>query len=211
MSSSKADRTFGTLAAALAGAVLVTGVALAGHDEPKKAQAATMRLVTTFDACEAPDAVTGGAGLPACAAVATDTQCGIDPKKGHGTISANVLGNADILVKVSVTGLTNCDGETLRPSAVVQVTTDNCVGHASCTTTLVSTSDLPGTGLGACVVQKGRCHINTTFNTAAGADILAPGSKVGIEVFDCGLDRITSGGVPIDPAVPTLSCGLLSE
>ena len=196
------------VSAGILGAVLIPGIVFAEHDEPERARGISSSLVKTYEPCTRPNTTIGRFRLPACSPpVPSDTKCGID---GRGEISAQVLKNSDIRIRVNVTGLTNCEGEQLRSSAAIQATSHNCAGEEKCTSVILATDIGQGSDRATCVVRSGRCVIDTTVNTALGAETVQAANEAGVEILDCGMDRITSEGVPIFPVIPTLSCGLLA-
>ncbi len=189
----------GALGAALA-IVLANGVALAGHNEPKQAKKFQSALVRAYAPCVAPNDATPNLVIPACSpAVALDPVCGIDASEGKGSLQVTVLAQGDLKIKVNVTELTGCDGETLDFVTSARLTTDNCAGGGDCTAV-----DLIDLVVGSCVVANGKCKINTTVNTVI-PGALTPGNNLGIEILGCGLVRTTGVGAP----ARTLSCGVL--
>ena len=197
--------SIGVLGGAIVGGLLISGVALAGHNEPKEAKEFKTSLVRAFAACTAPNDFTLNPGLPACMpAIPEDSVCLIDPVNGFGELLVQVL-NGDVKIQVIVDKMIGCDGETLDAVATVQVTTDNCAFGADCTSVVVP--DLP---VASCVVSGGKCEIDTTVNTVMPGSFVV-GDNVGIEVLGCGLKRTTLGSVPLLPAAQkrTFSCGIL--
>ncbi len=194
--------TLGTLPLAITAGLLVAGAALADHNQPREAKSFSVSFVRAYEPCEAPNDTATALGIPACTpAVPLDPVCGIDPQKGRGFANARVIPGADTRVRVFVKGLTDCDGETLTVVAGSRETTDDCASGDSCTTVDIDFA------LGSCVVENGRCRINTTVNEFLGFPVFAPGARTGIEVRSCGLVRTTGPGAPAQ----TLSCGLLVQ
>jgi len=86
----------------------------------------------------------------------------------------------------------------------VRTTSDACASGNPCTTE--DQEDLP-LGVACCTVQKGKCKIKTTINTALPGAIVA-GNRTEITVGQVGLLRTTGSPSPIGPA---FRAGLLFE
>ncbi len=198
--------SIGVLGGVIAGGLLISGVALAGHNEPKEAKELKTSLVRAFDSCPnatvpIPNDTTPNLGLPACSpSVPLDSVCGIDPVDGFGEVLTQSL-VGDVKVQVVADKLTaGCEGETLAFVATTRITTDGCTSGGDCTAIDVT---LP---VGSCVVSGGKCEIDTTVNSEIPGSLVV-GNTVGFEVFGCGLVRTTGAGAPAQ----TLSCGILVE
>src|SRR5262245_19543462 len=110
-----------------AGVALLWGLALADHEEPKKAKTFKVELLTAYEDCTGGRHLTDPPGLilPACDAVRSDPTCGffIDPvsgAKGSGACSSKAVDSNgdgkldDIENKCVISKLTDgCDNEVL--------------------------------------------------------------------------------------------------
>lgn len=172
------------------GVALMVSPALGVRNIPKKAGKYQITVVQGVQACTSPN--TKAPGLLATAAcdpvVPADTTC-VFTEKGSGKIAAKA--KDDIAVQAKLSGLNDdCNGESL--CAVVDVTTsaNGCQSSGDCTT--IAQTDLP-LGVACCTVDKNKCSIKTTVNTAL-PGALVPGKSSEFIVGRAGLSR-TGGGV----------------
>jgi hypothetical protein len=195
-----------SVATAVAGALVMAGVARAHHDEPSQARFFTSSLVRAYETCDGADvnAMTPG-GLPACTpGEALDTVCNMDGDGAKGMVDITPEQH-DLRVKVVIHGITGCEGERLLFFVDVNVTSDNCVdlmGKAvqdNCT--LVGPNTIP---LGDCIVANGRCSMDTTLETLFPFINALGGNDIGFRIDRCEIVRLTGGMF-----VPFLRCGVL--
>jgi hypothetical protein len=176
----------------------------AQRNEPKKANKFQSTLVTSYELCAVPnDATGGGLALPACSpAVATDTQCTLGPRS-VGKLLGKVSKFGDILLNAKLTDIQNCEGESLCAVASLQATTNNCVSNDPGGCTTIAIPDLPFPDPACCVVNKRKCKIKTTVNTAI-PGVLNSGDLTSITLSGCGLGRTTGTAAGI-----VARCGVL--
>ncbi|HXJ34480.1 MAG TPA: hypothetical protein VMS22_10635 [Candidatus Eisenbacteria bacterium] len=194
---------------AVAGVLVLGGVAGAFHDEPKRAKTLKAPLVTAYQQCTAPNTTTMGVpALPACyPAVRSDPLCGFvngSLLAGYGKASGRARPNGDFKIDITLRGINSgCEGQTLCGLILVRATTHRCA-QGPCTT-----ADLPFQGsspTACCIVVDGACNVSTTINSEV-LGTLVVGDRTGIEVFGFGIRR-TSG--PNPPTGYTFSSGGLT-
>jgi len=176
---------------------------------PKKANKYQATMINGVVACTAANTTLPGIlASPACdPVVPNDTVCQFSEKngklKGKGKVQAK--SKDDVAIKAKLVKVTeSCNGETLCAVASVTVTSDNCASSGSCTGE--KSVDLP-LGVACCTVEKQKCKIKTTVNTALPGALVA-GNATEIIVGEVGLLRTT--GSP-SPAGPAFRAGLLFE
>jgi hypothetical protein len=172
---------------------------------PKKANKFQATMVTGVQACTAANTTLPGALMtPGCdPVVANDTVCQFAEKNGKLKGKGKVLAKAkdDIKLKAKLVNLTDsCNGETLCAVATVTTTSDNCASGGSCTG--VTSIDLP-LGIACCLVEKNKCKIKTTVNTAL-PGALVPGNYTEFIIGEVGLKRTGA-------SAPAFKGGLLLE
>jgi hypothetical protein len=192
-----------SIVSAVAGGVLLSGVALAAHTEPAKATKTQFALVNAFVQCNAPNTTTQASGVSACTPVSpTDGTCAL-MATGTGKLSLSVTGspakgNQAIKVGATVKGLSaGCEANQLCFVLSYRATNDDCP-EGSCTSSDLLNWEPPGA---CCTVAGGACKISSAVN-AANLD-LADGKNTGLEFLGCGLKG------PFAFFGPSLSCGLL--
>jgi hypothetical protein len=183
-----------------AGGVLVTvglfaSTSLARPISPKKANKYQATVVTGVEACSAANTTAPGALMTAACdpVVASDSVCQFTEKAGKPKGGGKVLAKAkdDIKINVKVKGITEtCNGETLCAVASVRTSTNNCASTGDCST--IPQPDLP-LGIACCLVEKQKCKIKTTVNTAL-PGALVTGNSTEFIIGEVGLKR-TGGGV----------------
>jgi hypothetical protein len=191
---------------AVAGCMLLSGIALAGHTEPAKVKKAQFQLVNAFLPCFAPNDTNQSNGAPACSPALPVDTCSLSAT-GSGRLSAAKTGSAskntqDIKFTAALSGLTAaCENNQLCITISFRATSDDCSG-GSCTL-----PDLNNVALDAnascCTVSGGKCKISTTLLTGAPGPF-GKGKNSGIELLGCGLKTL----FPFFGA-PVMSCGLL--
>jgi hypothetical protein len=142
------------------GALLCAIPALATHSQPDRAEVLAGRLVTAYERCTAPNAMTDGS-VPACVPpVRSDPLCGFG-ERGRGKFKVKVHRASPttgefITFKAVITGLDpQCQGEELSFDVQVSRSTGhNCQG-AACTVV-----DFPAAAtMATCIVDaRGRCR-----------------------------------------------------
>lgn len=191
----------GTVAGAVACAIVVGNVALATHIEPERANKKyIVELVTTYAPCEHPNDYTASIPIPACSPVVrNDPLCSFEPDVGRGKFVGKVRYTGDITIKGVINGLSaGCEGLAFAAVVGVRITTEDCVQGESCTT---GDFEMP---IGNCIVAGGQCRVRSSVNTLL-PGTLRPGDNEGFELLGCGLVRNTGPGAPVQ----TLSCGLV--
>ena len=194
---------------------VATGIASANHSEPGKGRSVKMPLVAAYEPCTAPNTLTAGANpVPACTPpVRSDPYCTFDLpnlQNGSGKASAVSLMNGDIQLKLSARGLgLGCEGHTLCGAISIRATTDRCQSGTACT--VIDLIDYPATApTGCCIVSGGSCKLKTTIN-AIRFDTVRPGDRAGVELYGCGLKRVSlADGETEPPAHLSFRCGPLA-
>ena len=178
----------------------------ATHDEPAKAKAMKVPLVTAYAPCTAPNTLTDGP-IPALACappVRSDALCGFE-NRGVGKALGVARANGDVRLVFTLQGLgPGCDGRRLCATADVRSTTDRCQGFPCPAVDLVNVTTVSDSN--CCTVVGGSCKIRTTVNSEV-IGTLEPGETAGLEVLGCGLTRIDGPNLPTGR---TFSCGLLA-
>ena len=195
------------LGVAVLGVTLLAVPGSAIRSDPGKAKKFQGSLVSAYVECTAPNTTTVGVGLAACQpADLVDDVCSIQAD-GGGKLQAKADTKVgDLKVKAKLKGIANCEGETLCVVASVRVTTNNCTAGPDCT--VVDLNDFPLVGgpiPACCTVDKGKCNIKTTLNSALPVPALALGQNTSFEVDGCGLTRTTGTSSPARLA----RCGVL--
>jgi len=162
---------------------------------PKKANKYQATIVQGVEACTAANTTAPGLlGTPACdPVVPSDPNCVFDAK-GGGKVLAKSKDDIKIqakLKKLVNEGANSCEGETICAVASVRTTSNGCLSGNPCTT--IDQNDLP-LGVACCTVQKGKCKIKTTVNTAL-PGALVQGNQTEIIVGQVGLIRTGGPGV----------------
>jgi hypothetical protein len=174
------------------GLVGLSGVALAGHNEPVKATRLLGKLVTAYSQCTAPNDTWGFVLFPAChPTVRSDAGCGYDPANSNASGQMNLIVNGREGVRISarVKGLAaGCEGEQLHAVIDVRISSHDC---ASADPLGCTTVDLPNYPLSAgCIVIGGECTIHSI--TDAFSLLVDAGKENGYELLGFGLQRFTS-------------------
>jgi hypothetical protein len=181
-------------------AALVLPVGEAAADFSTTAKIFKAEIVQSYAPCTAPTTQTD-TGFSACLApTVTDTGCRFT-SIGRGKFKL-VASPGDVRVFATAKGIdVSCEGLTLSLVISARMTTNDCPPGAvpGQTCTMV---DLADYALGTCTVQRGRCDLNTTFNS--GATVFSANNRTSIEVLGCGFVRTTGLGAP----VRTFSCGV---
>ena len=199
-------RKISLVAASLFAVAAVAGPALGQRDVPKKANKYQATIVQGVEACTAANTILPGiAGTPACdPVVPSDPGC-VFEAKGGGKLLAKSKDDVKIqakLKKLVSEGVQSCEGQTLCAVASIRTTSDACDSGNPCTGE--DQEDFP-LGVACCLVQKGKCKIKTTINTALPGALVA-GNRTEIIVGKVGLIRTTGS-----PAGPAFRAGLLFE
>jgi hypothetical protein len=159
---------------------------------PKKANKYQATMVNGVEACTTANTTAPGAlSTAACdPVVASDSLCQFGPEgKGSGKVQAKA--KDDVAIAAKLGGVTaTCEGETLCAVAGVRTSSNGCASTGDCST--ITQPDLP-LGIACCQVEKGKCKIKTTVNTAL-PGALSLGKATEIIVGEVGLAR-TGGGV----------------
>ena len=190
----------------------LSGVALAGHNEPAKASKVQGKVVTAYNECTL---LNGNdftsVGFPAChPSVRSDPGCGYDPTNASrsGQMKFIATGSGDIKIIVKAKGLNaGCEGETLKAVGNLRVSLDDC-GSADplgCTVLDLDLTAIPA--IPGCVVTGGACSINATV--PAGTNFVA-GAHTGMELVGFGLKRTTNLNSPA-PTGRTFTSGILLQ
>jgi hypothetical protein len=178
------------------GIALIAGPAVGQlRNVPKKANKYQATIVQGVEACTVANTIAPGALMtPACdPVVPSDPNCLFDAK-GGGKVLAKAKDDIKIVAKLKKLvneGANSCEGETLCAVASIRTTADACGTGNPCTT--IDQDDLP-LGLACCQVQKGKCKIKTTVNTAL-PGALVPGNRTEFTIGQVGLKRTGSSGV----------------
>ncbi len=177
------------------GVAFLVGPAMGQRSVPKKANKYQATIVQGVEACTATNTTAPGIlSTPACdPVVVSDPGCVFD-NKGAGKVLAKSKDDIKISAKLSKLvneGVNSCEGETLCAVASVRTTSDACGSGNPCTT--VDQEDLP-LGVACCTVQKGKCKIKTTVNTAL-PGALVPGNRTEFILGQVGLLRSGAPGV----------------
>ncbi len=163
---------------------------------PKKANKLILSVVEGVEACTAATTTSGGIiNLPACDTTPSDSTCHFTTKngklKGLGLVKA-IAKKGDIFLNVKVNGINDeCNGESLCAVASFRATQDNCTSTDACTAE--DQTDFP-LGLSCCTVEKGKCKIKTSVNSALAGAINA-NNLPSYTINGVGLAR-TGGGIP---------------
>lgn len=180
------------------GLVGLSGVALAGHNEPAKANRLLAKLVTAYSPCTAPNDMWVGL-VPAChPTVRSDAGCGYDPANSNafGQMKLVVTGSGDVKISARMKGLAaGCEGESLQAVIDVRVSSDDCASADPLGCTIVDFPNFPLSA--ACIVTGGECTIHST--TDAFSLLVNAGNENGFELLGFGLKRSTS----VNSAAPT--------
>ena len=142
---------------------LLAGVAPADHNEPFKAKAVKVNLVTAYEPCTSPNTMTDD-NIQACAPpVRSDPLCSFSG--GQGSVQIKTIDQRGFQIKLKVKGLEEaCDGATLTFLASARNTSHNCAG-IPCTAV-----DQPSVSLGTCTVQRGVCIVFGVLIFPGGAE-----------------------------------------
>src|SRR5262245_55519062 len=190
----------------VAGLGALASVALADHEEPKKAKTYKVELLTAYNDCTGGSFSTDPPGLilPACSAVRSDPTCGffIDPvagPKGSGKCSAKLVDANDdgtpddIESKCSLAKLTDgCDNEVLTLVANTNATSNDCSAAPGSSCSVGQATVLPDFAIGTCLVDsKGnKCKMGPVrVNSFAGTTVLEAGKNLGLEILNTKVKR----------------------
>lgn len=173
------------LVVCLAGSTLALMPADALVNQPDKGKNFKINLMTAYEPCTVPNAMTDD-GFDACTPpVRSNPTCGFDGGLGKVQLKALTVGNTDFRLKLN--GLESaCDGATLNFFISFRKTGVHC-GIAECTM-----ADVVGHPLGSCSVNNGICKANGQQFLPGGAD---PGQYQILEVYveQNGARTFTSG------------------
>jgi hypothetical protein len=193
----------GSVAALLIGLLVGASSAWAQVPVVDSAKQLTFKLVNVVPRCVFPDTTDPTSGLSACTYSPPVGVCQLGPK-GKGSFALlrktnKATGRDDILIKIKVSGLENCEGLNLVPKTNVRKL------HSNCPTMTCINQDTTEVGLSepqfGCQVLAGKCRIqafasesalNPSFNTASSATY---------SNITCSLGELPS-------LVSRLSCGL---
>ena len=172
------------------GVSLMASASFGRPTPPKKANKYQATIVTGVEACTVTNTTAPGLlSTPACdPVVASDNVCQFGSAgKGSGKVQAKA--KDDIAIAVKLGGLTDtCNGESLCAVASVRTSQNGCLSSGDCST--VTQENLP-LGVACCTVDKGKCKIKTTVNTAL-PGALVTGNLAEFTLGEVGLQR--SGG-----------------
>jgi CSLREA domain-containing protein len=174
-----------------------------GHNEPRTTGVMQGGLVVAYEDCLAGSGThaTFNSVSDACMPKRMDPDCGFQNTTGtvgSYTIDSVATGAGRIKIDAQLTKLdtTNCAGDTLRISATVTITAEDCSDgngtspHGSCTI------EMPATLKNAtCVVSgTGGCTINAELNPTDTTPRVLETLRTGIQVRDLKIERDTGSG-----------------
>jgi len=150
-------------------ALVVAGLGVAAThadaflNQPTKGKNFKVNLMTAYEPCTSPNAMTDD-GFDACMPpVRSNPNCGFDGGQGKVQLKALTVGNTDFRIKLQ--GLdTFCEGQTLNFFITFRKTGIHC-GIGECTMVTVV-----GHPLGSCAVQNSQCKTNGQLFLPGGAD-----------------------------------------
>jgi hypothetical protein len=148
------------LAVIALGLTVAASTAHAQFNSPFKGKQFKGNLMTTYNACTAPDTTTDDS-VPACSTIVrTDTNCGYGGGQGKIQLKTQTVGNYDARLKL-VTLDTGCEGKTLTFQAVIRRTGHYCAGN-------ICTIQDTTFQFGQCTVSRGVCKFGGQFNWPGG-------------------------------------------
>ena len=148
------------LAAIAVGLGVMATSAHAQFNTPFKGKQFKGNLMTTYQACTAPDTQTDDL-VPACSTIVRgDSNCGFGGGQGKIQLKGQTVGNYDARLKL-VSLDAACEGKTLTFQANVRRTGRYCAGNVC---TVVDTTFQ----FGSCVVQHNICKFGGQFNFPGG-------------------------------------------
>jgi len=143
------------LAAIALGLTVAAPTAHAQFNSPFKGKQFKGNLMTTYNACTAPDTMTDD-NVPACSTfVRTDADCGFGGGQGKVQLKTQTVGNYDARLKL-VTLDTGCEGKVLTFVGVVRRTGHYCGGN-------ICTMQDTTFQFGTCTVARGVCKFGGQF------------------------------------------------
>jgi hypothetical protein len=156
-------KIFMLVALTVAGSIIAATNAHAFLNQPTKGKNFKVNLMTAYEPCTVPNAMTDD-GFDACTPpVRSNPTCGFDGGLGKVQLKSLTVGNAAFRIKV--TGLDNtCEGETVNFFITFRKTGVHC-GLAECTMVTVV-----GQPLGSCSVQNSLCSTAGSLFLPGGAD-----------------------------------------
>ena len=148
------------LAAIAMGLSVLASSANAQFNTPFKGKQFKGNLMTTYEACSAPDTLTDDGVMACTTLVRSNLNCGYGGGQGVIQLKTQTVGNYDARVKITSLDAA-CEGRTLSFRAVVRRTGRYCGGN-------VCTVEDTTFQFGSCLVQHSICKFGGQFTWPGG-------------------------------------------